>query len=999
MRLFRLQRVLLTVCCAAILSGCGGGGSSSSSPTAPPPVMGSFHLTPSPTQLGLFPGQSQPADVGVTSDGGFLGTVTITLSGLPAGVTVTPTSAQVAVSGTANFTITAAANAAIGTAQIQFNGVSGSLQSSNTITLIVNALATPISRPFVTVGGGLERGFVDESRHLLYASNLALNEIDVISTVDLGIQARVPVPQPLGIDQMPDGKTLVIGTFTQGIYTFDEDTFAVTQHLAPNLLDSFNLKTTVELIMPVAMANGKVLIIGKDAGIFSGFAKAGQQIIKWDSQADVFTQVSLPGTTPGQPMEFPNLKRSQDHKWAMTGQGQLFIYSSDSDSFITKFTVPAGTLEDFAVDPSGTKFAAVTPQAVTLYDRNLNLLGSVQTNTGVFAYLSAQFSQDGSRLFWLLLGEQSGGAVEDVIDVNNLKELGGVSVAYGSVNQFLIPLWVDSSNRAFIAGAGGIGALDCNVLRSGPPTIASDAFPVPSGAVLNTPISVKFDTPGIPVGTAITFGGQLAQFVSMGPSNNPLVVTAPASATAGPIDLVLTFPDGETIVEPQSFSYGVDVLAASATLAAPTGNPQVVISGFGIVDSSRTAPSVSVSGQSAPSVSLIQLLPSVNVLQQIAITLPNSSPGQKDIVITNNLGTGTLKNAIEYIPSASIIPAGNLRQLLFDTHRNVLYALRSNEIDVLDPNTLNWETPIHPNGTATPGFVSMALTPDGSKLLIVDGANSNLTIFSPDNAFTSTVTTLPGTSAGLAVTNTGKAFITSSPMPIEFDLTTQTFKLRGNFEFDSLPQFAATPDGSHLVVASLSISDGQLGVWDSSTDQFTFQDITDYFWSDVAISPDGSKFAAIESASDFLGAVINFYDPQLHFLNTTVYPDLAQPTGVPALGAMFSSSGKTLLLPSADSIDFYDPTTGLLLGRVLTPEKIPDVGLPNITGGAIALNPGEDTIYAISVSGLTVLKLPTPADQVVPPKWPFSARSNKTPADLRAGLSALKSLRIAKGHK
>lgn len=59
---------------------------------------------------------------------------------------------------------------------------------------------------------------------------------------------------------MPDGNTLVVGTLTQGFYTINENTLAVTQHLAPNF--GQNLSTTV-LPIPVAMANGKVLFLTK----------------------------------------------------------------------------------------------------------------------------------------------------------------------------------------------------------------------------------------------------------------------------------------------------------------------------------------------------------------------------------------------------------------------------------------------------------------------------------------------------------------------------------------------------------------------------------------------------------------------------------------------------------------------------------------------------------------------------------------------------------------
>ena len=87
---------------------------------------------------------------------------------------------------------------------------------------------TPVIDPFNYVGGLLAHGFYDESRQLLFVTNLWLNELDVISSIDLSVKARIPVPVPAGIDQMADGATLVIGTEVQELVTVDENTFAVT---------------------------------------------------------------------------------------------------------------------------------------------------------------------------------------------------------------------------------------------------------------------------------------------------------------------------------------------------------------------------------------------------------------------------------------------------------------------------------------------------------------------------------------------------------------------------------------------------------------------------------------------------------------------------------------------------------------------------------------------------------------------------------------------------
>jgi hypothetical protein len=126
------------------------------------------------------------------------------------------------------FTFSASSSAQIAQQSITVNAVAGALTANAVLQLKVSGAVVLDS--FHKVGGTIIHGFYDESRQLLFATNLGLNELDVISSQDFSIKARVPVPQPVGIDQMADGKTLVLGTASQQIVTVDEDTLMVTQH-------------------------------------------------------------------------------------------------------------------------------------------------------------------------------------------------------------------------------------------------------------------------------------------------------------------------------------------------------------------------------------------------------------------------------------------------------------------------------------------------------------------------------------------------------------------------------------------------------------------------------------------------------------------------------------------------------------------------------------------------------------------------------------------------
>lgn len=925
--------------------------------------------------------------VQVGAQGGFIGFVTVTVSGLPNGVTVSPTSLSLAPGGSGQFTFAAILNAVPGNTKITVDGASGSLTAKTSLTLDVIAQAAPVQRPFTTVGGGLIRGFYDESRNLLFATNPFLNEVDVLSGQTLAVTARVSVPQPLGIDQMSDGKTLVVGTLTQGIYTIDEDSLIVTQHLAPNFTNN-GLSTTV-LHVPVAMANGKVLLLGLDEGVDLDYVYGGQYIVEWDSNTGAFSLFTY-SFGP-----FFNLKRSADHKWAIFGgeAQQLYLYNSDSDSFTSSqgpvAAAPYG-IRDVAANPNGTQFAVASADSVAFYDSAFNALGTFNFgSTGGLAFqeYGMQYSADGSKLYWELFGDTGGGSVVDAIDSAKFTDLGNVTTAFDQLQFPPELLWVDGAQRAFESSEGGVGIFDCTVLRKGLPT-ADGTLPDPKSIPLNsaTPVSFGFSTGNaLPLGSVVTFGGQLAAAISV----NPLVVQAPPSSLAGPVDLVITQPDGETEVEPQEFSYGLDVAAATATMAPPTGNPVMTLFGFGILNSDSSPPigptSVTVGGVAVPNMAAIDL-GAVNALEAVAIQLPNGAPGPADITITGSNGKGTLKGALTYIPSATIVPANGLLQLMYDGGRSVLYALTSTEIDVLNPATLQWESPLLPGSGK--GYVSMTLTPDGSSMLVADATANTLTIFNPDNPTQESVTPLPfqtqsATPIKLVATNTGKAFIgVHFDRAIEFDLTTLTATLLSSDLFDYTNTFAATPDGSHVVTAILNSSSGEVGVWNSSTDSFTIQLLQASepsgpggFWTDLAISPEGSIFAALMGVPGEAGVLGGFFDEQLHYLNEVVYPDLAPPDTPQSLGALFSSSGQTLIVPMGDSIDFFNSSTGTLRGRLLTPEALPVVNSYIPSTGIIAIDPTNTIIYAISASGLTVLTLPEPVDQITPPVWPYVLRA------------------------
>ncbi len=109
-----------------------------------------FSLSASPASLTVTQGTSGNSTITVTPSGGFTGSVTLSASGLPAGVTAAfgtnPTTS------TSVVTFTASSTATTGTASVTITGTSGTLTHTTTISLTVNS-ATAQN---LIVNGGFE---------------------------------------------------------------------------------------------------------------------------------------------------------------------------------------------------------------------------------------------------------------------------------------------------------------------------------------------------------------------------------------------------------------------------------------------------------------------------------------------------------------------------------------------------------------------------------------------------------------------------------------------------------------------------------------------------------------------------------------------------------------------------------------------------------------------------------------------------------------------------
>ena len=124
--------------------GCGGG----NTPPPPPPPPSDFTFSVGPTAITVISGTtSPPSVVSTAAKNGFSSPITVSFSGLPAGITPSPSSPFTINPGTAqeiNFTVPAAASP--GSFTLQFSAVGGGLSKSNSLTLKVTS--PPVIRTY-----------------------------------------------------------------------------------------------------------------------------------------------------------------------------------------------------------------------------------------------------------------------------------------------------------------------------------------------------------------------------------------------------------------------------------------------------------------------------------------------------------------------------------------------------------------------------------------------------------------------------------------------------------------------------------------------------------------------------------------------------------------------------------------------------------------------------------------------------------------------------------
>lgn len=204
----------------------------SGSGSSPTPAA-DFTLQVNPSSLTLISGgAAQTVALQAVAANGFSGPVQVTASGLPQGVTVTPSALTLSPGAGQQVSVTAAGSAAAGNATVTFTGISGSLSHSGTLVLTVNAAGAP--PPPTATGIDITTYHVDVARTGLNPNETTLTTSNVNSS-KFGLIRTMPVDgkvdaQPLYLSGLTisgqSHNVVYAATEHDSVYAFDTDSGA-----------------------------------------------------------------------------------------------------------------------------------------------------------------------------------------------------------------------------------------------------------------------------------------------------------------------------------------------------------------------------------------------------------------------------------------------------------------------------------------------------------------------------------------------------------------------------------------------------------------------------------------------------------------------------------------------------------------------------------------------------------------------------------------------------
>ncbi len=952
-------------------------------------TLAGFSIYVGNTELSLSQGGNAKTTVMLTI-GGTGNTnfeVQLSISGLPTGVQATfgqnplPYGAP---GSELSFTASSTALANYAPVTVTATRTADSVQESAQVELNISppvGTLPAIRTDYVREDGMPNAAVYDAAHNVVYASNPQWNRVDVISPATQQILESIPAPSPTGMDLSLDGSRLLVASNVQQIVSIDTTSLQVVSRTSVPA-QSGNLSSIPDLI--ASTANGSTLI-----GMTNNSDPPSYTLEQWNPSARTFTPLAAPGIGPW----INHMARTGDGaKVLVVDYGSdlnMAVYDAASNSFTASGQSTVGQVLGVAASPTAHQLAILGTAGFAFVDSNLDVLGGPQFG-GVFWGMT--YSPDGTKLFVNMTVSKGSVSYPVILTINaSSYALTGAAPAYqfnslnassGAIPQ-AVPLTADTTGLVYGTVGYGFGrglVIDDaanlqNVLNSpvGPP---AGGVGTADEAPLNTPLATTLGQAGFDVLPDVWFGSARGTNIEF--SGGPLVsVTAPASATAGLVNVKGVEPDGWFFLAPQAFSYGSEILFAGGNAGSTQGGASLALIGYGLIGNNGSA-TVTIGGQTAKVTDATKYIdfndsgenasyPFADV-DELLVTVPPGSAGKADITVTSSAGTATLANGFNYVSVTDYASSDTFTYALYDAKRDWVYLSAGDHIDVFSAASSQFLVPIVPHSLGgTRQIMGLALTPDNSTLLAANFSDSSVAIIDPDNPSSSTAVQIPVTIANtpgvntVVATSTGDVFVNGTSATFGgcqlWDLKLSTLKVTQR-----------TDPGASGFCGDLfsrdSVGDLAFGggaIWSSATNTFTpgsailneesFTQLSD----SIAASGDGYWFASDYTRLD--AQMIQHIQAELPEFFTSPL------SAADIRGEKMNGSGSLLYTPvpggngnaESNGIQITDTNLGEGAGYVLLAEQ-----LPQLAQNVMDFDEAGNRLFVITSAGLTVVQLPSP---------------------------------------
>src|SRR6266478_3482865 len=602
--------------------------------------------------------------------------------------------------------------------------------------------------PTAAGDGPIPAAVYDQALKEIFVSDPNFNSVEVYSTVDGHKVGEVSIPGPAGLGFTPDFSKLYVGTITPNVYIVDPAGLHVSGQIAfPASMLTFSPGATGATLMPVMpypMADGSLMLgMGYTSQSSSAAVLVGVEgLVRYDAVSGAFTPAN-----PGPSNLGADPARSLDGKYLFVyGFGsagyELLLYSSATQGYLPVSAQAPNGAAFLAANADGSKFAVVDNNwNVTFVDANLQTRAQYSSPR---ALKCAIFGRDGKYLY----------TTNDLNNVVALDTQAGMPVEYFSValgsNPFPTSLVdVDETQHAFGLTPGGLYVVDASHGQATPPTVVPlfwgiastqanpnvgplvggtqvQFIPAPLGAGSDDGIANAMEAY---FGTVPATNDVVGPYPSSSNGENFLTATTPPAKNPGPVSVVLTDASNNTVLLPDAFTYGPHILRVQPNGAV--AGDQITIHAYGLGFFDLSDIHVMIGGTQAANVSLNPYVSADYPDESVTVIVPPGSPGWADVILTTSNGSDTLKRGIQYLKKEAQVTGGQYEFAAYDTVRDVFYLTGGgNSVAVFNPNTQVFGQALQSTSISSGAVLQeLVLTPDNSKLLVVDPKDQSVIVF------------------------------------------------------------------------------------------------------------------------------------------------------------------------------------------------------------------------------------------------------------------------------